>query len=471
MQLISRSLFFSFFLISLISFLLVPAPQAEAFSHGIEFIVDFSESMKEKIDDRVKKEIVRELFDGILTIARQPLDAELIFFGHRHKDRCDDAEVVVPSRKFTAKTVRKKLSETNPQGKGGIISALKKAVERLDEKKDLMSIFIFTDGKGTCSGDILKTAREIREKYDWRVTFHVIGLNPQKKDASNLGMIADIGYGSYKEIQAKHSVKDYWLYRELVKPGHQEETQRIVDNIVLMIDNPAVHHPKVIGNNEMVRIPAGEFLMGSDSPGSSPNEHPEHMVYLDSFLIDRYEVTQQQYRSVTGENHSHWLGSDLPIHNVSWHDAKNYCEKVGKRLPTEAEWEKAAKGGKDDKWSGTSDAKSLGDYAWIDDTGVPVEKRSGGKLHPAGTKNPNGYGVYDMSGSLWEWVADWYLIDYYRKSPKTNPQGPEIGPKRVLRGGSWDSHIIEVRTAARYNAKPPEYKDYMTGFRCAKNPE
>jgi len=86
-------------------------------------------------------------------------------------------------------------------------------------------------------------------------------------------------------------------------------------------------------------------------------------------------------------------------------------------------------------------------------------------------QNPNGYGVYDMSGSLWEWVADWYLIDYYRKSPKANPHGPEAGLKRVLRGGSWDSHIIEVRTSARYNAKQPEYKDYMTGFRCAKTPE
>jgi formylglycine-generating enzyme required for sulfatase activity len=230
-----------------------------------------------------------------------------------------------------------------------------------------------------------------------------------------------------------------------------------------------VHHPRVIGNDEMVLIPAGEFFMGSEDPSVDfSGERPGHPVYLDSFSIDKYEVTQQQYRSVTGANPSQWMGSDLPVHVVSWHDAKKYCETVGKRLPTEAEWEKAAKGGRNDKWSGTSDVGSLGEYAWIDDTAVALEKRSGSRPHPVGTKKPNGYGIYDMAGNVWEWVSDWFGRGYYKTSPKENPAGPEKGPFRVLRGGSWDSHVIEVRTAARHS-RPPDYKDYMIGFRCAKS--
>ena len=101
---------------------------------------------------------------------------------------------------------------------------------------------------------------------------------------------------------------------------------------------------------------------------------------------------------------------------------------------------------------------------------VPIEKRSGGRPHPVGTKNPNGYGIYDMSGNLLEWVSDWYDHTYYKTGPKANPPGPEKGQVRVLRGGSWDSHVMEVKTTSR-RAMPPEYKDWMIGFRCVKSAE
>ena len=465
MLLNSRSVCLSFFNFLLITFLLASALPAEASSHAVAFVVDFSESMKEKIDDKSKEEIVREIFDGILDEVRQPLDAELIFFGHTDKDSCDNAEVVVPSKEFNAKTVRQKLSETSPKGRGGMISAVKKALEMLNDNTDLLSIVIFTDGKGTCGGDLLKTAKEIKEKYDYRVTFHVIELNPAKADRINIGHLGDIGYGSdslirpdlYKQYETFMTMKN--------KPG----TKDVTKNIVSLINDPEVHHPKVIGKDEMVLIPAGEFFMGSDDPAfTDPNERPRRLVSIDSFFIDKYEVTEQQYRSVMGENPSYWIGSDLPVHNVSWYDAKQYCEKAGKRLPTEAEWEKAAKGGRNDRWSGTSDVGSLGEYAWIDDSAVPIEKRSGSRPHPVGTKNPNGYGIYDMSGNLLEWVSDRY--DYYKTGPKANPPGPEKGPLRVLRGGSWDSHVIEVKTTSR-RARQPGYKDWMIGFRCARSAE
>jgi sulfatase modifying factor 1 len=465
MLLNSRLVCPSFFHFLLITFLLASALPAEASSHAVAFVVDFSESMKEKIDAKSKEEIVREIFDGILDEVRQPLDAELIFFGHRDKDSCDDAEVVVPSKEFNAKTVRQKLSDTSPKGRGGMISAMKKALERLNDNTDLLSIVIFTDGEGTCGGDLLKTAKEIKEKYDYRVTFHVIELNPAKADRINIGHLGDIGYGSdslirpdlYKQYETFMTMKN--------KPG----TKDVTKNIVSLINDPEVHHPKVIGKDEMVLISAGEFFMGSDDPAfTDPNERPRRLVSLDSFFIDKYEVTEQQYRSVMGENPSYWIGSDLPVHNVSWDDAKKYCERLGKRLPTEAEWEKAAKGGRNDRWSGTSDVGSLGEYAWIDDSAVPIEKRSGSRPHPVGTKNPNGYRIYDMSGNLLEWVSDRY--DYYKTGPKATPPGPEKGPLRVLRGGSWDSHVIEVKTTSR-RARQPGYKDWMIGFRCARSAE
>ncbi|MFZ3136635.1 MAG: SUMF1/EgtB/PvdO family nonheme iron enzyme [Thermodesulfovibrionales bacterium] len=467
MRFISSSLCLSFFNFLLITFLLASALQAEASSHAVVFVVDFSESMKEKIDDKSKEEIVREIFDGILDEVRQPLDAELIFFGHRDKDSCDDAEVVVPSKEFNAKTVRQKLSETSPKGRGGMISAVKKALEMLNDNTDLLSIVIFSDGEGTCGGDLMKTAREIKEKYDYRLTFHVIGLNPERKDAMNFGIFRNIG--SYYLISITPDIsKQFPMLPPMRNNGRM---RNIVKNIANRINDPEVHHPKVIGKDEMVLIPAGEFFMGSDDPAfTDPNIRPRRLVSLDSFSIDKYLVTEQQYRSVMGENPSDWIGNDLPVHNVSWYDAKKYCESVGKRLPTEAEWEKAAKGGRNDKWSGTSDVGSLGEYAWIDDSAVPLEKRSGSRPHPVGTKNPNGYGIYDMSGNLLEWVSDWYGFDYYKTSPKANPPGPEKGHVRVLRGGSWDSHVMEVQTTSRH-ARQPGTKDSMVGFRCARSAE
>ena len=469
MLLNSRSVCLSFFHFLLITFLLASALPAEASSHAVAFVVDFSESMKEKIDDKSKEEIVREIFDGILDEVRQPLDAELIFFGHTDKDSCDNAEVVVPSKEFNAKTVRQKLSETSPKGRGGMISAVKKALEMLNDNTDLLSIVIFSDGKGTCKEDILKTAREIKEKYDYRLTFHVIGLNPERnKDTINLGLLKDIVYGSYYYSIIPDRPNQFVMLPPMKDNGR---IRNFAKNIVKRINDPEVHHPKVIGKDEMVLIPAGEFFMGSDDPAfTDPNERPRRLVSLDSFFIDKYQVTEQQYRSVVGENPSYWIGSDLPVHNVSWNDAKKYCERLGKRLPTEAEWEKAAKGGRNDRWSGTSDVESLGEYAWIDDTAVPIEKRSGSRPHPVGTKNPNGYGIYDMSGNLLEWVSDWYDHAYYKKGPKANPLGPEKGHLRVVRGGSWDSHVMEVQTTSR-NARPPGSKDFMVGFRCARSAE
>jgi formylglycine-generating enzyme required for sulfatase activity/TolB-like protein len=209
----------------------------------------------------------------------------------------------------------------------------------------------------------------------------------------------------------------------------------------------------------MVRVPGGTFLMGC-SPGDSecyPDESPAHQVTVNGFSMDAMPVTQAQYQSVIGSNPSHFSGcADCPVETVSWYDAQAYCAKAGKRLPTEAEWEFAARGGTTGSRYGDIDA-----VAWYG-------KNSGSKTHPVGRKQANAYGLYDMLGNVWEWCADWYDDKYYSSSTADNPKGPSSGTARVLRGGSWDRAPGGVRASARAGGGPGGRLDYF-GFRCARD--
>jgi sulfatase modifying factor 1 len=231
----------------------------------------------------------------------------------------------------------------------------------------------------------------------------------------------------------------------------------------------------------MVLIPAGEFQMGSN--GGEDDEKPVHMVYLDAFYIDKYEVTNAQYKKfidTTGHKEPlSWNASNQPVWGVGWHDAVAYAEWAGKRLPTEAEWEKAARGGLvggnnyvwGDEWPPPTKAGNFADESlknmyksWIIIAGY-----DDGYAYtaPVGSFNPNGYGLYDMAGNVLEWCADWYDNNYYNSSEQ-NPTGPSTGNLRVLRGGSWgDSSAANLRVARRrYNALDPT--TISVGFRCVK---
>jgi formylglycine-generating enzyme required for sulfatase activity len=226
--------------------------------------------------------------------------------------------------------------------------------------------------------------------------------------------------------------------------------------------SPAEPETKVApesGREGMVLIPTGTFVMGSNDGES--DEKPAHQVTVSGFYMDKTEVTQEQYERVMGNNPGTFKGCPTcPAEMVSWNDAKAYCEKVGKRLPTEAEWEYAARAGSTTKYS-WGDSMN-GDYAWYYDN-------ANSKTHPVGQKRPNAGGMYDMIGNVWEWCADWYDEKYFLSSPASNPQGPATGSCRVLRGGSWYGSDVIMRSANRLKGVPDNRLNRY-GFRCAAQP-
>lgn len=226
---------------------------------------------------------------------------------------------------------------------------------------------------------------------------------------------------------------------------------------------------RVVAEPEMVFVEGGCFQMGDIFGKGDEIERPVHKVCLDDFYMGKYEVTQREWVEIIGANPSGFKGCDnCPVENVSWEDVSKYIkklrEKTGKeyRLPTEAEWEYAARsGGKKELWAGTSDDVKLGDYAWH-------HYNTDDSTHPVGQKKPNGLGIYDMSGNVSEWVWDGYNKKYYETSPKDNPKAPldEHEIERVIRGGSWVSNPWAIRTTDR-SRNAPDTKDPVCGFRLA----
>ena len=244
----------------------------------------------------------------------------------------------------------------------------------------------------------------------------------------------------------------------------------------------------------MVLIPAGEFQMGSNAPEAENDEQPVHTVYVDAFFMDKYEVTNLEYQQfvlanprwgkdrIDGNFHdgdylAHWTGNDYPggeanhpVVHVSWYAAVAYSKWAGKRLPTEAEWEYAARGGLSGK-----------NYPWGDDidSGKANYNLNVDGTTPVGVYPPNGYGLYDMAGNVWEWCLDEYDENFYASSPRNNPLSGANNPDwvmnnftgvktaRVLRGGAWGNSPKYLRVASRSRDTPSLTSDYG-GFRCAR---
>jgi iron(II)-dependent oxidoreductase len=221
---------------------------------------------------------------------------------------------------------------------------------------------------------------------------------------------------------------------------------------------------------ELALIPDGEFFMGSDSEG---DHNPVHKIKIDTFYMDKYEVTNREYlkfcKATRHKLPEFWniesfrCGLDYPDHpviGVSWHDAVEFAVWCGKRLPTEAEWEYAARGGLTgmNYPNGRTLQPSHGNY---------TKSGKGGPIR-VGSYQSNGFGLYDMQGNVVEWTLDFYNSNYYSSSPSVNPQGPSSGRFRVIRGGGWHSGPYCNRVYYR-NALPPNWVDFNVGFRCAKD--
>ena len=220
---------------------------------------------------------------------------------------------------------------------------------------------------------------------------------------------------------------------------------------------------------EMVKVEAGSFIMGctSEQGNCDNDESPYHRVTISSdYYIGKYEVTQELYEAVMGVNPSNFKGFDRPVEMVSWNDAQEFCAELSRmtgsrfRLPTEAEWEYAARGGNKSTNAKFSGSSIVANVAWYTDN-------SGGQTHPVGKLHPNELGIYDMSGNVWEWCQDWYGT--YASNTQTDPQGPSSGRYCVLRGGSLNSNASNCRVAHRSHISPG-HRHYYSGFRLVLVP-
>jgi formylglycine-generating enzyme required for sulfatase activity len=231
---------------------------------------------------------------------------------------------------------------------------------------------------------------------------------------------------------------------------------------------------------QMEAVPAGTFEMGAEN--GEPNESPRHTVALSRYAIDKYEVTKAQYDSCVTSgacSPAHyddgacvaWTGRDFknvrvpqnlrnaryPVVCVTWFQAQEYCRSVGKKLPSEAQWEYSALASRDV------------DYAWGNERpdAAHCTQPSENKPKPVGSFDPNPWGLYDMTGNVWEWASDRYQPDYYSTSEPADPQGPDAGQYRVIRGGGWYSTAQQLRIRNRHWFEP-NFGEVSVGFRCAK---
>ena len=292
-----------------------------------------------------------------------------------------------------------------------------------------------------------------------------------KKDGLFWGTV--IAFGSFF-LMVVFFMVDSWKAARVAKQTEAMKQVAVASSPALVRDFS--RYPTSAGNDgaEMILIPGGPYQMGSSPSGGDSDEMPQHAVYLSPYFIDAREVTQSQFSifaRATGhplpvvpvfeEEMSVITRPELPVVGVSWSGAKAYCEWAGRRLPTEAEWEKAAGGEESLRWPWGHEP--------LEKTANLRGEEDGAKYLAAPGQFPAGrspYGAYDMSGNAAEWVADWYDADYYKNAPFKNPKGPEKGKFRVYRGGSWNESNVNARTAKRFTAAPHQ-TSAVIGVRCA----
>jgi len=298
-------------------------------------------------------------------------------------------------------------------------------------------------------------------------------LNVKKMVVGGLGKLGDSFRLSLRVVDVETAViETEGSEKQALK---EDDLDRLVPVLVSRLFCPEIKRPETVPplaptttQESMIEIPAGEFAMGSNDAN---DQKPIHKVYLDAYYIDKYEVTVGQFRkfcSATGNSmpdQPSWnQGDNYPVVKVTWEDASSYASWAGKRLPTEAEWEKAARGpeGRKYPWGDSWDANKC-------NNGEDNSPDGYANTSPVGSfpQGASPYGVMDMAGNVWEWCADWYDKNYYKKSPSRNPTGPSSGSLRVLRGGAWDNSQYFCRSVDRHSTIP-QCSLSRQGFRCVR---
>lgn len=251
-----------------------------------------------------------------------------------------------------------------------------------------------------------------------------------------------------------------------------------VNELHVKVEDKLIDMAGAAGPAEMVAVKGGCFQMGSNQGAAS--ERPPHQVCVNDFKLDKYEVTQSRFQAFMGHNPARFKGADRPVERVTWHEAKEYCKKADKRLPTEAEWEYAARGGTSTEYYWGNEFEN-GKSNFCDsacDMNISAKNISDKypNTAPVGSFPANPLGLYDMAGNVYEWVSDWMDDKYYMRSPKDNPKGPERtnpsdrkggGVRKVLRGGAWNTNSDSQRSASR-KGFVVDYRIESFGVRCAR---
>lgn len=321
----------------------------------------------------------------------------------------------------------------------------------------------------------------------------IIKLTSDKKMAGDIPMLIETNTDSVEmtidgENQGIHTGKALMLTEgkheiQLSKPDYETIT-----NTIQVDEKNKLFKFSMIIKQVMVFVQGGTFQMGDTFGDGDDDEKPVHEVTVSDFYIGKHEVTNTQFCKFLNEKGNQEEGGKLwldiessycliekrdqhyatkagyenhPVVEVTWDGARAYCKWLGGRLPTEAEWEYACRGGSRSAHHKYSGSNNVDDVAWY-------RSNSGKKTHFVGTKQPNELGLYDMSGNVWEWCADWYGKDYYRKSQKRNPKGPSSGSARVLRGGSWSNSTVNCRVAYRGWLNPSNSFS-LNGFRVVRD--
>ena len=282
--------------------------------------------------------------------------------------------------------------------------------------------------------------------------------------SGDINALKDLNGGSLKGINAINGVNGVKAVAKTITVSQTGSTTSVQlafsDNRTFTVNGISF---------EMIYVKGGTFTMGCTNEQGGDcdgDEKPTHSVTLSDYYIGKFEVTQELWKAVMGKNPSNWKGDKLPVESVSWNDVQKFITKLNQmtgvnfRLPTEAEWEYAARGGNKSRGYKYSGSNNIGDVAWYADN-------SGDKTHQVGTKTPNELGIYDMSGNVLEWCQDWY--GSYSSGSQTNPTGASTGSHRVLRGGSWSVSAGYCRVSIRSN-KYPNIRAYSRGFRLVLVP-